>query len=95
MLKNVSITSEILISDEVVYRNLDGEIVLLNLKTNDYCGLDNVGSRIWQLISQHKSLERVRDELIKEFDVEKEKCTEDVLNFIKMLQDKDLIEIKK
>jgi hypothetical protein len=43
------------ICDDVVFHDLQGELVLLNLKTGVYFGLDSVGTRIWHLIREHGS----------------------------------------
>ena len=97
MQETISLSSKIRINEDVVSRNLQGQIVLLNLKTNLYCGLDNVGAKIWRLLNEqankHKLLKDVLSELVKEFDVSEAKCTEDLLNFVRMLKEKDLIEI--
>ena len=93
MEKQISLGSNIQINEDIVSRNLQGEMVLLNLKTNLYCGLDSTGARIWNLISKHKSLCNVLDELMKEYDVPESQCTEDLLNFVCMLKENKLIEI--
>lgn len=92
MNKNISLNSQIQISKDAVSRNLQGEMVILNLKTNVYCGLDQIGARIWQLINEHKSLKKVLDKLVEEYEVTEEEGTKDLLNFISMLQEKELIE---
>jgi hypothetical protein len=57
------------ISDAVVFRELDGEAVLLNLDSGVYFGLDEVGTRFWQLVEQHGRLEPVLTALFQEYDV--------------------------
>ena len=93
MQKTILLSSTIRTSENIVSRNLQGELILLNLKTNLYCGLDHVGTKIWQLINKHKILNEVLNELMKEYDVSEAKCTEDLLNFLSMLKEKELIEI--
>ena len=92
MNKNVSLTSRIKISDDIVSRNLQGEIVLLDLKTGSYYGLDVMGTIMWDLIQKHKSLEKVHDLLTEEYDIAEVQCTQDLLNFVSTLHDKKLIE---
>lgn len=57
-------------SPEVLFRELKDESVLLDLKGEYYYGLDDVGTRVWQLIGEHGSLSRVFDALLEEYDVE-------------------------
>lgn len=35
---------------DVVWREVDGEVVLLNVATGQYFGLDAVGSQVWMLL---------------------------------------------
>ena len=93
MQETISLSSKVQINEDIVSRNLQGQIVLLNLKTDLYCGLDHVGAKIWHLLNKHKSLKDILNELVKEYDVSEAQCTEDLLNFVGMLKEKDLIEI--
>jgi hypothetical protein len=93
MMKNISLSSKIIVNEDVVSRNLQGEIVLLNLKTNLYCGLDETGTKIWQMLSDKKQLSDILDDLTREYNVLESKCTEDLFNFINLLREKDFIQI--
>ena len=54
---------------DVVWRELDGEIVLLNVVTGLYYGLDDVGASVWRLLgSTPVALETIRDRLVAEYD---------------------------
>jgi hypothetical protein len=44
-------------------------MVLLNLETGIYFGLDPVGTRIWTLLREHESLQQVFEVLLQEYDV--------------------------
>ena len=54
------------IPDDVIFRDLDGEAVVLQLDTGFYFGLDAVGTRMWQLMEQHKALRPVFNTLVDE-----------------------------
>ena len=56
----------------VLVRILDRESVLLNLETEQYFGLDETGTRMWQLVTGSPSIEAAYQELLAEFDVEPE-----------------------
>jgi len=66
-------------SDGTVFRELDGESVLLNLETGMYYGLDVVGTRAWQLAAQAGCLRAVRDALADEYDAEPAVIERDLL----------------
>ena len=47
---NLSKHSAILPHPDVIWREVDGEVVLLNVGTGQYFGLDAVGSQVWILL---------------------------------------------
>jgi hypothetical protein len=57
------------VPDTVLTREIDGEMVLLDLASEKYYGLDDVGTRIWSTLVEHGSLPEARQALIEEFDV--------------------------
>ncbi|OAI49627.1 thymidylate synthase [Planctomycetaceae bacterium SCGC AG-212-F19] len=79
---------------EQISANLDGEVVLLNLATGTYHGLNGVGSRIWQMVQDPRTVSDVRDALVAEYDVESAQCQADLLALLNELEVRGLIEIK-
>jgi hypothetical protein len=59
-----------LIPDDVVSRELDGELVVTSLSMGGFLRLDEVGRKIWTLLEQGKDLQGVIDALRQEFDVD-------------------------
>ena len=82
------------IPDEVIFRELDGEAVVLNLDTGIYFGLDAVGTRIWRLLEEHKSLRLVLDTLVDEYDAAPDRLQRDLLAFIERLNGKGLLTLE-
>ncbi len=78
---------------EIVFNKLDDEIVMMSIKNGEYYGLDNIGSRIWEIIEKPVSFNQIIIILKEEFDVTEEKCTIDVKEFLGMLEIKNLIKI--
>jgi hypothetical protein len=80
------------IRNEVVFRELDGEMVLLNLASGVYFGLDPVGTRIWALIVEQRSPADIVDALTAEYEVDAETCEADVWKLLDALAAHGLIE---
>ena len=91
--EGIPLTSRVRISEDVVFRDLQGELVLLNLKTGVYFGLDPMGTRIWHLIQAHRSLKNVLDSLVEEYEVTDTRCEQDLLGFVAKLRDNSIIEV--
>ena len=82
------------IPDEVVFRELQGEAVILNLASSTYFGLDTVGTRIWQLCEAHGSLGAVFEAMQQEFDAPVDTLRSDLLTFIDDLLAKGLVTVQ-
>ena len=95
MSQTISLASCVRIPEGILFHLLQNELVLLNLDTGVYCGLDPVGTRIWQLLQAKPSrpLQQIVDALVEEYDVDKERCTQDLLRLVARLEEKRLIEI--
>jgi coenzyme PQQ synthesis protein D (PqqD) len=87
----ISLQSSLKVNDEVVFRELDGEAVLLNLASGMYFGLDETGTRMWQLIDQHGELAAVLAALCEEFDAPRDAIERDLLNLALELSEKGLL----
>jgi len=68
----------VIISAEALSQEVNGETVVLDLKTEQYFGLDKVGTRIWQLINEHRELQTTFDVMKEEFDVEGDRLESDM-----------------
>lgn len=58
------------IPEEVLFQEVSGESVLLDLASESYFGLDPVGTRIWALLNEDKSAGQVLDALLEEYEVD-------------------------
>lgn len=77
----------------VVSQTLQGESVLLNLKTEEYFGLDDIGTRMWHVLHSTHSIQSAFDTLQKEYDVDPETLELDIQNLLLELLDNGLVEL--
>lgn len=76
---------------QVLFRELSGEAVLLNLESGVYYGLDPVGTRVWALVTRQQPLAAVCATLLEEYEVGADVLAEDVLALVTDLCDKGLL----
>jgi hypothetical protein len=81
------------VSRDVVFRELEGEVVLLHLGTGVYFGLDPVGTRVWQLLAEGRSHVQVLDVLVDEYDVGERRAAADLEDFIAELREHGLVDV--
>ncbi len=80
-------------SDQVLFQNLDGEAVLLDLASETYFGLNEVGTRIWQLIETSPPLADVHRTLCEEFDADATRIEHDLLTLVGDLSKAGLVTV--
>ena len=77
--------------DGVLVQELQGESVLLNVNTEYYYGLDEVGTRMWTVLSEAPSIADAIDTLLDEYEVERATLESDVSDLLNELLKKKLI----
>ncbi len=85
---------EVSIPDQVLFRDLDGESVLLHLGSGLYFGLDEVGTRIWNLLGEGRSLNEIEKSILTEYDVSAEEVQGDVRRLVEELTENGLLEVR-
>ena len=72
---------------------LSDEIVILDMASGVYFGLDHVGSRVWEHLREALPVRRIHSALLDEFDVDSERCQKDLLALLGELREAGLIEV--
>jgi Coenzyme PQQ synthesis protein D (PqqD) len=90
----VSFADRAQVLPHVLVRFLDKESVLLNLETERYFGLDETGTRMWQVVTAAPSIDAAYQELQNEFDVESELLRLHFTELLGRLVDNGLLQIQ-
>jgi hypothetical protein len=72
-------------SVDALHQELGGETVLLNLRSEQYFGLDEVGTRIWQLVTEGATAEAIVAQLLAEYDADEATIRGDVERLLQEL----------
>ena len=89
----VDLASRVAVPRYVLVRALDKESVLLNLETERYFGLDEVGTRMWQLLTTKQSIDGAYRELLNEYDVEADQLRDNLLELLNGLLANGLVNV--
>lgn len=84
---------QVRIAPGVLSREIHGEAVLLHLDSGEYFGLDEMATRMWQLLSEFGDVSRVESAICEEYDVAPESASRDVNAFVGQLLEKRLVEL--
>ncbi len=80
------------VTQDVVAREVGGEMVLLDLSSGQYFGLDPVGARIWELLSERPhNLSDLCDCVESEFDAPRKQIEADLIELAEQLRAQELI----
>lgn len=91
----LSLDDALTVAPEVMFRQLQDEAVLLDLKSGTYFGLNDVGARTWQLILEHGRLSDVRDILLHEYAIDRDAVERDLLALAAQLVARQLAVTKR
>ena len=78
---------------EIDDTDLDGEKVMMNLDKGEYFMMNEVGSRIWEIINEPMNVKSIVDALRSEYEVDEETCKDTVIEFLGRLNNANLISI--
>lgn len=77
----------------ILFRDLDGEAVVLALKSGRYFGLNETGTRMWLLLHEHGQVEPAFRALQQEYEVDGERLEQELLAFVNSLASEGLVRL--
>ncbi|HJS24653.1 MAG TPA: PqqD family protein [Pyrinomonadaceae bacterium] len=89
----ISFSDRVRVPDDVLISNLQEEAVILNLDSERYYGLDDVGTRFLSVLNTSDSIEAAYEKLTQEYDVDEEVLRRDLLALIENLMEQGLVKI--
>ena len=90
----LSLDSMVVASSEQLASDLAGEVIILDLKSGIYYGLNSVGARIWSLLQEPRTVCEIRDIILDEYEVDPDRCEQDLMAVLSELLSRALIEVK-
>ena len=78
-------------SDDIVFRKIADEMILVPIRQrigdlqNIYT-LNEVAGRIWELLDGQRTLTRIRDNIVSEFEISPEQAEKDMEEFLEKLK---------
>ena len=85
--------TNISISKDVLAQELDGETVLLDLASESFFGLDEISTRVWQLLQDGNDIDAVIETLLGEYEVQREILEKDIVELLDRLNAAGLITV--
>jgi len=80
-------------SEEILFQDIEDELIILNINDENYLGLDQVGTRMWNVLLNCNTTKDAYDQLLQEYEVEPTTLKKDLNNFINELLKNNLVKL--
>jgi len=78
-------------SPEIVHSDMDDETVMMSIEQGEYYGIDAIGSDIWNMLEEEKSIKDICSSLCQRYDVDESVCQQDVMRFLENMYERKII----
>jgi len=89
----MTLESKVEINENVFIQEVDDETILLDSETQEYFSLNEIGTLFYYFLQEYETLQKVLDELKKSFDVDEAQLKEDLFDFVKALEEQNLLKV--
>ncbi|MFE4121375.1 lasso peptide biosynthesis PqqD family chaperone [Priestia sp. YIM B13486] len=80
-------------SEGNIVSDMGNEKVMLNIENGKYYNLGEIGGDIWESISKPTQVNELVNHILKKYDVQTDKCEEEVISFLDNMYQENLIEL--
>lgn len=91
---SVTLPTRVHISEHVISQELEDDCVLLDMASEQYYGLDDVGARIWQFFTEEDDIDAILTRLRAYYGADEGTLRHDLAAFISQLQAEGLVNVQ-
>lgn len=91
--QSISLSYTIVQGKGNIVSDMDGERVMLSIQNGKYYNLGGIGGTIWDFIEEPRSVTQLVTALMLEYEVEQSTCEEQVVSFLELLLEENLVEV--
>lgn len=88
---NISLDTIVKRNQHIDTTDINGDKAMMNLEKGMYYALNDIGSRIWDLIGETTKVRDIIDNLLEEYDIEDVQCILEVKDYLDVLSKEELI----
>jgi hypothetical protein len=89
----ISFSEHVAVKPDTLVNVISGESVLLNLSSDCYFGLDEIGTEMWRHLTAEASIQAAYEKLLNEYEVDAETLKADLSSFVEKLVENKLVEL--
>ena len=76
---------------DMIAAEMDGDLVMMSVERGAYFGIGGVGTRVWELLEQPRSVDQLCAAIVAEYEIDEATCRTDVTAFVQRLLDEKLV----
>lgn len=77
---------------DVLTAEIGDETVALQTSAETYYGIEGIGTRVWELLQEPRTVAELQAAIAREYDVDRRRCRRDLDAFLAELVEKQLVE---
>ncbi len=93
-MSQIKANTKLILNQELLQSEIDGETIMMSIDNGKYYGLNNVASRIWEIVKTEPIFSELINTLLSEYEIEEDKCKTETLDFLNNLINNKLIKIE-
>jgi coenzyme PQQ synthesis protein D (PqqD) len=93
MFVSMELTAQVRLAKDVLMQKVGDDAILLNLNTENYFTLDEVGTRIVTALQESDSLKQAVRKLVGIYEVDESKLTNDAIRLVKVCEQNGLLQV--
>ncbi|NTW32670.1 MAG: PqqD family protein [Bacteroidetes bacterium] len=78
---------------QIMASELSDELVMMDMENGNYISLNKTGRIIWEQIEKPIQVKELLQYLIKKYNVEKQQCSNDTLNYLEKINEQNLLSV--
>ena len=90
---SIELTARVRLAKDVLIQKVGDDAILLNLNTENYFSLDEVGTRIVTTLEESDSLKQAVSKLVEIYEVDEIKLTSDAIRLVEECEQNGLLQI--
>ena len=79
-------------TDELRWREIDGEVVAVDIPSSKYLSANGAGAILWQMLATGATLDSLAERLVETFGIDQDRAQADAKAFVDNLAERDLLE---
>ena len=90
---SLSLLSKVQQSPGVLFNQVDDDLVMMDVKSGNYFGINPVGAEIWNKMQEPITVQEIINQLLAEYEIDEATCRSETLVFIQQTFERGFLKV--